>query len=103
MTLPRRIAFKRIADAAAARAETIVPRWLPAGRREGGEWVALNPMRADAREGSFKVNLRSGKWGDFASDDRGGDLISLAAYLFRLKNGEAALQIAAMLEVSPYE
>lgn len=103
MTPGRRIAFRRIADAAAARTELIVFRWLPDGRREGAEWVALNPTRADSRKGSFKVNLKSGRWGDFATDDRGGDLISLAAYLFRLNNGEAALKIAEMLGINPHD
>jgi len=63
---------------AAARAEAIVRRWLPDGHREGPEWVARNPRRDDRRAGSFKVNLRTGAWGDFASGDKGGDLISLA-------------------------
>lgn len=35
----RRIAFRRIADATAARAQLIVLRWLPGGRREGSEYV----------------------------------------------------------------
>jgi hypothetical protein len=103
MTSPRRIAFKRIADAALGRVESIVPRWLPDGRREGTEWVAINPTRTDGRKGSFKVNLRSGKWGDFASNDRGGDLISLAAYLHRINNAEAAVKVADMLGVDAYE
>jgi hypothetical protein len=99
----RRIAFRRIAEAAAQRAETIVPRWLSDGRREGTEWVALNPTRGDGRKGSFKVNLKSGKWGDFATGDRGGDLISLAAYIFHLDQGEAAKRIADMVGVDVYE
>lgn len=103
MTGPRRIAFKRIADAALSRADLIVQRWLPDGRREGPEWVAINPTRSDSRKGSFKVNIRTGKWGDFASNDRGGDLISLAAYLHRINNGEAAVKIAEMLGIDAYE
>ena len=43
-TLP----FAAIATAALARAESLLPEWLPGGRREGPEWKALNPMRADA-------------------------------------------------------
>ncbi|WP_026605656.1 hypothetical protein [Methylocapsa acidiphila] len=100
---PRRIAFARLASAALARADSILPRWLPDGRREGHEWVARNPMRADRRHGSFKVNLRTGKWGDFSSDDRGGDLISLAAFLFGLDQGEAARKVGDMLGVDPFE
>jgi hypothetical protein len=63
----------------------------------------LNPTRADRRRGSFKVNLNTGRWSDFAAGAAGGDLIALAAYLFHLSQAEAALKIAAMLGVDPYE
>jgi hypothetical protein len=43
MSGPRRIAFRRIANAALAHADVLVQRWLPDGRREGAEWIALNP------------------------------------------------------------
>jgi hypothetical protein len=75
----------------------IVLRWLPEGRREGHEWVARNPTRSDQRLGSFKVNLRSGKWADFATGDKGGDVISLAAYLHGLSQSGAARKISEML------
>jgi hypothetical protein len=75
----------------------LVLRWLPEGRREGHEWVARNPTRSDQRRGSFKVNLRSGKWADFATGDKGGDVISLAAYLHGLSQSAAANNIADML------
>lgn len=100
---PRRsINFARIAQEAAARSEIILPRWLPDGHREAGEWVAKNPRRADRRPGSFKVNLRTGRWGDFATGDTGGDLISLSAWLFGLKQDQAALRVAEMLGIFPY-
>jgi hypothetical protein len=66
-----KIAFRRISDAALARADLIVRRWLPDGRREGAEWCAINPTRNDHRKGSFKVNLRTGRWSDFATGQRG--------------------------------
>jgi hypothetical protein len=100
---PRRIAFRRIAEAAAQHADAIVQRWLPDGRREGKEWVALNPTRGDSRKGSFKVNVKSGRWSDFATGDRGGDMVSLGAYLFRLDQAEAAKRVADMVGVDPYE
>lgn len=100
---PRRIAFKRIADVALGHAATIVPRWLSDGRREGAEWVAINPTRADHRKGSFKVNLRTGAWSDFAVNHKGSDIISLAAYLHRMSQGEAAVRLAEMIGIDPYE
>lgn len=103
MTTPRRrIDFRRVADAALLHANEIVRRWLPNGCREGHEWIALNPTRRDARKGSFKVNLITGRWCDFATHDRGGDLISLASYLHRLNQAEAAVKVADMLGMDPY-
>lgn len=103
MTPARRVAFKRIATAAIGHADTIVRRWLPDGRREGAEWIAINPTRVDHRKGSFKVNLRTGVWADFATNLRGGDLISLASLLFQIDQREAALRVAEMMGIDPYD
>lgn len=91
------IDFARINRAALARLDEILARWLPDGRIEGVEFVARNPRRPDRRHGSFKINRKTGRWGDFATGDKGGDPISLAAYLFGLTQAEAARRIAAML------
>src|SRR5262249_15968632 len=103
MTGQRRIAFPRIREASLSASAELVSRWLPDGRREGTEWVATNPTRADKRRGSFKVNLRTGLWSDFAADASGGDLISLAAYLFRLSQGQAAVKLASALGINAYD
>ncbi len=95
----RRIDFDGINRAALANARDILRRWLPDGRVDGHEYVARNPRRADRRHGSFKVNLQTGKWGDFATGDYGGDLVSLAAYLAGVGQGEAARQLADMLGI----
>ena len=99
----RRIAFQAIASVALNRADAIVTRWLPDGRREGAEWVARNPRRGDKRLGSFKINLRTGRWGDFADGAGGGDLISLAAYVFAIDQAEAARRVADMVGVDVYD
>jgi hypothetical protein len=99
----RQIAFRRIVDAAQPYADILVRRWLPDGRREGAEWITLNPRRVDHRKGSFKVNLTTGRWSDFATGDAGGDLVALAAYLFGLKQSEAAVKVAEAFGVDPYE
>ena len=76
----------------------LVARWLPDGRRLGREWMALNRRREDRHLGSFKVNLQTGQWADFAAaDTKGGDPISLAAYLSGKSQAEAAWALAAML------
>jgi len=99
----RKIAFRRIAEASLSASTELVARWLPDGRREGAEWCATNPVRSDNRRGSFKVNLKTGLWSDFAVDVSGGDLISLAAYLFNLKQGQAAVKIAGALGIDAYD
>jgi hypothetical protein len=76
---------------------TLCDQWLPGGSIVGHEYVARNPRRADRSPGSFKINLRSGKWSDFAIHVGGHDLISLAAYLFDMTQGEAARHLAALL------
>lgn len=58
-----------------------VKAWLPNGKAEGSEWVCLNPTRGDKREGSFKINLDSGKWAEFTGDGSGLDAVSFFAYL----------------------
>ena len=63
----------------------------------GQEYEARNPTRSDRRPGSFKVNIRNGKWADFATGDKGGDVISLAAYLSGTDQAEAARALAGML------
>jgi hypothetical protein len=70
---------------------------LPDGKLHGQEWVARNPRRVDRTPGSFRVNIRSCKWADFATTDKGGDLISLVAYLADVRQAEAARRLAAML------
>lgn len=95
----KRIDFAAINAAADARLPDMVIRWLPDGKRCGQEWVARNPRRDDRHAGSFSVNMHSGKWADFASGDKGGDVISLAAFLFNLRQGEAAREIAKMVGI----
>lgn len=92
--------FDAINAAALACLPAIVQRWLPDGRREGREWSARNPRRVDRRLGSFKVNLKTSRWADFALPDvRGGDPVSLAAYLQGCSQSEAARALARMLGV----
>ena len=102
MTVLRRIAsggpnYKAINDAAIRALPEILQRWLPGGKVLGREYVTLNPKRGDRTAGSFSVNLRTGEWADFATNDRGGDVISLAVWLFGLAQPKAAQNVATML------
>ena len=51
----------------------ILDRWLPGERLEGAEYAVKNSRRADRRPGSFEINVRSGRWCDFATGDGGGE------------------------------
>ena len=92
--------FRAVNAAALPRLESLCRHWLPGGRREGREFVALNPTRHDRHLGSFRINLQTGRWADFATGDAGGDPISFYAYLNGLKQIEAARALARDLGVS---
>lgn len=101
-TASKRIDFDGINSAALRSLPSILHRWLPDGRREGREWICRNPLRVDRRPGSFRVNMATGRWSDFATGDAGGDPISIAAFLFNMNQGDAARRVAEMLGVDVY-
>lgn len=94
------IDFELVNRAALNRLPDLLARWLPGGRIAGSEYIARNPKRHDQRPGSFKINLASGRWADFAAEGaRGRDVVSLAAYLGGIGQVEAAKRLAAMLGI----
>jgi hypothetical protein len=92
-----KVGYRRIAAMALPQLPRLVPGWLRDGRRIGVEWVARNPTRNDSTLGSFKINLHTGRWADFATGDKGGDAISLLAYLRGTSQSEAAVMLAREL------
>jgi hypothetical protein len=92
-----RLDFDAINRAALDALPAVLARVLPSGKAVHREWVALNPRRRDRNLGSFRVNRYTGKWADFATGDRGGDPISLVAYVEGVSQGEAARLLAQML------
>jgi hypothetical protein len=93
--------FARVNAAALPRLESLCRDWTHRGRKSGMEYVALNPTRADTRLGSFRINLQSGRWADFATGDAGGDPVSLYAYLHNMRQIEAAKSLGHILGVQP--
>jgi hypothetical protein len=79
--------FSALAQRLLISADTLVPQWLPGGRRRGHEWVCGD--LAGGEGDSCSVNLLSGRWADFATDERGGDLIGLYAAIHEITMGEA--------------
>lgn len=70
--------------------------WIPGGKLQGErrqEYVVRNPVRMDSRPGSFSINVENGAWADFATGEKGKNLVGLAAYLRDVKISEAADQL----------
>jgi hypothetical protein len=99
----RGIDFEAVNRAALAVLPAVLARIVPGGKVQGHEYEALNPTRGDRRPGSFKINLRSGKGADFATGDRGGDPVSLVAYLEGVSQVEAARLLGRMLGIDTRE
>jgi uncharacterized protein (DUF927 family) len=95
--------IKRVAIAGLGNIDSVLNRWLPGGKREGSEYLTLNPKRTDGAPGSFSVNVKTSKWADFATGDKGLDLVSLIAYLENETQGKAAEKLAAFLGLEPEE
>ena len=97
---PHRPDFAVVNRAALARLPDVLARLLPRGRAVGAEWCA-GSIRGEAGE-SLRVRLhgeRAGRWCDFATGDKGGDPVSLAAAVAGLPQDEAARRLARMLGV----
>src|SRR3990167_6718775 len=92
--------IKQVAAAALGSIDAVLNRWLPGGNRKAHEYVVRNPMRTDDKLGSFSINTATGAWSDFATGDKGGDLVALVAYLESVKQGEAAKRLAEFLGIA---
>ena len=78
--------------------------WLPDGKLSGAEYSACNPTRSDAHAGSFSINTHTGIWADFATGDKGGDPVSLYAYLFTGNDqGRAGKELTDLLGLSSFD
>ncbi len=91
----RPIDFAGINAFALRSARPLLQELLPGGKFQGDEYVVRNPLRNDQQPGSFKINCKTGVWGDFAIGKSGGDLISLVAYLRGFSQVDAARELAA--------
>ncbi|MFZ4964796.1 DUF927 domain-containing protein [Pseudomonas sp. Mn2068] len=98
----KRPSFADVKNAALKDIDRVLAHWLPNGKRvDGGkEYTAPNPTRTDKRAGSLKVNLSKGTWADFATGDKGGDLIDLVRYLDGGTDVEACSKLADLLSVA---
>lgn len=86
------IQFAALAEALLTSADRLVPLWLPDGERRGHEYVCGS--LSGGKGSSCSVNMVNGRWADFASDEQGGDLLSLYAAIHGLSMAKAAVQVA---------
>lgn len=90
------IKFAELNAALLARITTLVPAWLPGGKKQGKEYVCGSlPGGAGT---SCSVNIAGteglGRWKDFATGEAGNDLIGLYAAINGYSMGKAALEVA---------
>ncbi len=96
--------IKSVARMARQQAESLLREWLPGGTVAGDEYNVKNPLRDDQHTGNFKINIRTCAWSDFALDDtkaKGGDLVSLYAYLEGTGQLKAAREVAKRIGHPP--
>ncbi|GHU19483.1 hypothetical protein FACS189472_09330 [Alphaproteobacteria bacterium] len=53
-----------------------------AASTESNDYVAKNPRRNDRKAGAFRIDIATGRFNDFATGDRGGGIIDLAAFVY---------------------
>jgi len=93
--------IKRVSAAALGAIDAVLRHWLPGGQRQGHEYLPLNPKRSDSGPGSFSINLNTGAWSDFATGDKGLDLVALVSYLENETQGNAANRLGVFLGIEP--
>ncbi|WP_122560299.1 DUF927 domain-containing protein [Pseudomonas viridiflava] len=98
----KRPSFAQVKTAALNNIDKVLAHWLPNGKRvDGGkEYTAPNPTRTDKRAGSLKISISKGTWSDFATGDKGGDLIDLVRYIDGGTDVEACNKLADLLGVT---
>ncbi len=100
LAAPARPDFAAVNRAALARLPEVLARLLPGGRVVGAEWRA-GSLRGEPGD-SLRARLRGGRagaWCDFATGEKGGDPVSLAAAVAPVPQAEAARRLARMLGV----
>ncbi len=92
------IDFPELNVMALSRSSSWLSEIAPDGEIKGKEYVAST--KHGGAGGSFSFNLQTGKWADFATDEKGGDPVSLVASAKNLSRGEAAKWLLDRLGIS---
>jgi putative DNA primase/helicase len=84
--------FKSLSADLLADARNILPQWLPGGKQRGKEFVC-GSLSGDEGH-SLSINTNTGVWVDFATGDRGADLIDLYAAIHSIDLGAAFRELS---------
>ena len=85
------IDFQSLASRLLSQARSLLPSWFPAGKMHGHEFCVGDLAGSEGE--SLKINVVTGRWQDFSTGDKGGDLISLYAAMHGIKQSEAVKQL----------
>lgn len=89
--------FSQTAAALADRVADVVAMLRLEIKREGDDFLALNPRRNDTHFGSFRIGFRGkhqGVFKDFADDEARGDMLKLIAYCLNIDQWTACRDYA---------
>ena len=84
--------FDRLASELLNQSTSLLYEWFPAGKVNGNEFEVGDLSGSPGR--SLRINIRTGKWADFSTDVKGGDLISLYAAMRRIGQGDAYRELS---------
>ena len=82
-----KIDYQKLQSELIRRCPGLLQEWFPKGHVKGSRFIIGNTAGDPGQ--SLSVELKTGTWKDFATDE-GGDLVELYAKYFGIKNGEAA-------------
>lgn len=69
----------------------LLPAWLPGGKFKGKEYICSNLQGGNGD--SLSINIHNGMWADFATGDKGGDMVSLYAAIHNISQTEACKRL----------
>lgn len=98
--IKQKLDFNEINERALPYAEEIFDVIGLDGEMQGNEYVCINPSREEDSElGSFKFNIETGLWSDFAADDdaKGVGVISYTAYVKSCSVKQSAMMLQKWL------
>lgn len=91
--------FKALGQNLLGRSQEVLREWFPAGRMHGREFVVGG---IDGQPGeSLSINTATGVWQDFATGDKGADLISLYAAHRGVSQGDAYKALGGDMPLPP--